>query len=101
MLVRGRLDELSGGDRLLRFAFNRKIAKELLYDERGRPGDRRKLKKLKREHQQGKCARCRNDLPKRGAVLDRFEATALYTFENTQLICDGCDKQIQEQRGYK
>jgi hypothetical protein len=37
-LIRHQLDELSQGDRELRFALNRKVAKELIYDERGKPG---------------------------------------------------------------
>ncbi len=53
--IRKRLDELSGGDTELRFAYNRKIAKELSYDERGKPVVRRKLKELKWKEQRGKC----------------------------------------------
>jgi hypothetical protein len=41
-----------------------------------------------------------NELPARGAVLDRFKAIDRYTAENTQLICDLCDKVIEE-RGYR
>jgi hypothetical protein len=100
-LIRRQLDELSQGDRELRFALNRKVAKELIYDERGKPGDRRKLKIQKRKDQDGKCAKCRNELPGRGAVLDRFKALDRYTVENTQLLCDGCDKAIQAERGYR
>jgi hypothetical protein len=100
-LIRRRLDELSQGDRELRFALNRKVAKELGYDERSKPGDRRKLKIQKRKEQDGKCARCQNELPQKGAVLDRFKAIDLYTAQNTQLICEGCDKAIQEERGYR
>jgi hypothetical protein len=99
--VRRRLDELSLGDREFRFALNRKLAKELTYDERGKPGDRRKLKKQKREEQAGKCAKCSEDLPARGAVLDRFTAIERYTQQNTQLICERCAKAIQAERGYK
>jgi hypothetical protein len=100
-LIRQRLDELSKGDRELRFALNRKVAKELVYDERGKPADRHKLKRKKRKEQAGKCAKCSGDLPARGAVLDRFVAIDLYTSQNTQLICERCDKQIQAERGYR
>jgi ribosomal protein L44E len=99
--IRRQLDELSKGDPELRFALNRKVAKELTYDERGKPGHRRKLKLLKRAEQNGKCAVCPVDLPTRGAVLDRFEAVKGYTAENTRLICDSCDRAIQEERGFR
>lgn len=33
--IRGRLIELAAGDPLLLFAYRRKVAKELVYDERG------------------------------------------------------------------
>jgi hypothetical protein len=44
-LIRLRLDELSQGDRELRFALNRKVAKELIYDERGKPGESAKTRR--------------------------------------------------------
>jgi 5-methylcytosine-specific restriction endonuclease McrA len=100
-LIRQRLDELSRDDRESRFAFNRKVAKELLYDERSRPADRHRLKRQKRKEQAGKCAKCSEELPARGAVLDRLVAIDLYTPQNTQLICERCDKQIQADRGYR
>jgi UTP:GlnB (protein PII) uridylyltransferase len=45
--IRARLISLAGADPLLLFAYRRKIAKELGYDERGKPGSRGKLKALK------------------------------------------------------
>jgi hypothetical protein len=45
--VRERLDELSGGDPELRFALNRKLFKDLSYDERGKPMERKALKAYK------------------------------------------------------
>jgi hypothetical protein len=101
IVIRDRLDALSGGNKELRFAFNRKIAKELTYDERSKPGDRRKLKNQKRKEQEGKCAKCQGALPERGAVLDRLQAIKRYTMENTRLLCEACDKQIQQDRGYR
>ena len=100
-VIRRHLDDLSQGNGELRFAFNRKVAKELLYDERGKPADRHKLKQQKRKEQAGKCAKCSEGLPARGAVLDRFAAIDRYTPQNTQLICESCDKQIQAERGYR
>lgn len=43
--VRQRLATLSDGDPLLLFAYRRKVFKELIYDERGKPMVRAKLKR--------------------------------------------------------
>lgn len=51
---------MSPDDAKLRFAFNPKIAKELTYDERDKPGVQRRLKTLKRELQNGKGAHSRS-----------------------------------------
>src|ERR1700722_1484378 len=56
MEIRKRLTKLAAGDRLLLFAYRRKIWKELQYDERGKPGARGKLKALKWGLQSRKCA---------------------------------------------
>lgn len=42
--IRERIDLLAGGDSDLRFAYRRKLYKELIYDERGKPMSRRKIK---------------------------------------------------------
>ena len=76
------------------FAFRRKIRKELMYDERGKPVQRRKLKDLMWKKQKGICPECGRELPLKYAVLDRVE-------ENVRLICPDCDKKIQQERGYK
>jgi len=55
----------------LRFAYRRKIMKELGYDERGKPGERAKLKALKWGQQSGKCAHCGEELPIKYSELDR------------------------------
>jgi UTP:GlnB (protein PII) uridylyltransferase len=47
--VRAQLHSLSGDDDQLFWALRRKLAKELSYDERGKPIHRRKLKAFKRE----------------------------------------------------
>jgi hypothetical protein len=72
--IRESLTKLSGGDTELLFALRRKIAKELMYDERGKPLARVKLKLQQRLKQGGLCKVCSEPLPERGAVLDRLNA---------------------------
>lgn len=99
--VRNRLEALSGGDPDLMWALRRKLYKTLTYDERDNPTNRRILKQVKRAVQKNKCPNCGKELPKKNAVLDRFEAMRGYTEENTRLICPECNVSIQEERGYK
>ncbi|MGA3288440.1 MAG: hypothetical protein ABSD46_13580 [Bacteroidota bacterium] len=99
--VRKRLTALSRGKKDLRWALQRKLLKELIYDERGKPMYRRKLKEQKRLEQNNKCAVCGSKLPTKYSVLDRFKAMKGYTIKNTRLICQSCDTTIQQQRGYK
>jgi rubrerythrin len=98
--VRRRLAELSAGDADLHWALRRKLAKELTYDERSKPMERRALKAFKRGQQGNKCAICDGELPERNAVLDRLEAMKGYTRENTRLVCPTCDRVEQERRGF-
>ncbi len=98
--VRTRLAALSGGNAELLFALRRKLSKELSYDERGKPMERRELKALKRGEQHNKCAICGRDLPEKNVVLDRLEAMKGYTRENTRLLCRECDYKQQEERGF-
>lgn len=98
--LRDKLQIISGGDSALKFALRRKITKELIYDERGKPMHRRKLKDLKRAKQDNKCAVCGRPLPVSHNVLDRLVAMDGYTEENTRLICQDCDIRIQKERGY-
>lgn len=98
--VRARLRDASQGDEGLLWALRRKLAKELTYDERGKPGHRVKLKALKRGQQGGKCALCEEPLPERNAVLDRIEAMLGYTTGNTRLLCPECDNRVQAERGF-
>ena len=98
--IRQRLLTLSNDDKDLLFAYRRKIGKELIYDERSHPSVRRKLKRLKRIEQNGICALCPSLLPARYAVLDRLVAPAGYTADNTRLICEPCDRRVQEATGY-
>ena len=98
--VRARLEALSRGDPELLFALRRKLAKELSYDERGKPLHRRTLKALKRGQQNNQCAICGRELPERNAVLDRIEAMKGYTQENTRLVHKECDYEEQERRRF-
>jgi len=98
--VSTRLGKLGRNDSELLFALRRKLAKSLIYDERGTPMHRRRIKMLKREEQQGQCTVCCQALPKRGAVLDRFEAMRGYTLEDTRLLCSECDSRVQEERNF-
>lgn len=98
--IRERLAALAAGDAELLFAYRRKIAKELGYDERSGPMARRKLKTQKRKEQGGLCARCREELPEKYVVLDRIAASKGYTPENTRLICEKCDREVQAERRY-
>lgn len=99
-VVRQKLFKLSKGDDTLFWALRRKLAKELTYDERGKPMHRRILKQVKRAEQKGKCANCGKRLPQSYTVLDRLEAMKGYTQKNTRLICQKCDQQIQKKRRY-
>lgn len=98
--IRMRLEALSDGDPELLFAYRRKIAKQLVYDERSGPMARRKLKAQKRKQQGGLCACCQTTLPDKYAVLDRFVAHKGYVTENTRLVCETCDRRIQAERRY-
>jgi hypothetical protein len=101
--VRLKIQSLSGNDSNLQFAIRRKIAKELSYDERGKPAQRKKLKLRMLRLQNGFCADCGEALPllARGAVLDRQNAMAGYTVENVKLICRKCDDKLQENRNFR
>jgi hypothetical protein len=98
--VRTNLDQLSSGDSDLLWALRRKLAKELTYDEKGKPQHRKNLKQFKRCQQSGKCAICGNLLPGKYSVLDRLEAMKGYNEENTRLICQDCDTKQQQERKY-
>ncbi len=98
--LREKLADAAAGNTELHFALRRKIAKELTYDERSKPMERRRLKAQKRVDQNGFCAVCSRPLPPSYTVLDRFEAAKGYTAENTRLICESCDRAVQQQRGY-
>ncbi|MDO8533454.1 MAG: hypothetical protein Q7S17_01765, partial [Xanthobacteraceae bacterium] len=89
--LRARLTDLAGGDATLLFAYRRKIAKELGYDERGRPIQRKALKARKMGEQNGICPICSKPLPEKYTVLDRLDGMGGYTPDNTRLIHSKCD----------
>ena len=97
--VRERLTAASGGDRELLFALRRKVQKELMHDERSKPGQRNRVKALKRTEQGGLCPLCHEPLPDSNAVLERFEAVEGYTVANTRLIHAECDRRVEMERG--
>src|SRR3989344_4977102 len=99
--IRRLLANASRGDKKLLWALTRKLRKEVMYLERGKPGLRKRLKGYKLRKQDGKCAVCRRKLPRRGAVLDRLFAMRGYTKENTRLLCPRCDARIQRQRRFR
>lgn len=98
--IRGRLTKLAAGDPLLLFAYRRKIAKELGYDERGKPGVRKQLKALKWGQQGRKCAHCGEEMPLKNSELDRKNAADGYTEENTELVHHHCHQERQATKGY-
>ena len=98
--IRERLTGLAAGDPLLLFAYRRKVAKELQYDERGKPGLRGKLKDKKWKQQNGRCAHCNGELPLEYSELDRKEAADGYTQENTELVHAKCHQERQAAKRY-
>jgi hypothetical protein len=98
--VRAEILVVAGDDKALIFQMKRYIAKRLEFDERGTPTQRRKLKDQMWKKQRGLCALCNEELPMRGAELDRFKAIDGYTEENTQLVCHTCHRSTQEARGF-
>jgi hypothetical protein len=98
--IRKRLNKLAAGDSLLLFAYRRKIIKELSYDERGKPVARAKLKALKWGQQNGKCAHCGEEMPRKYSELDRKNAADGYTIENTELVHAECHQKRQAAKGY-
>jgi hypothetical protein len=99
-LVRSRLGELAGDDALLLFAYRRKIAKELMHDERSKPTQRRKLKLLKWKSQGQRCAHCGDEMPLKYSELDRKRAVDGYTEANTELLHAKCHHARQAAKGY-
>jgi len=99
--IKKEIDMLAKNNPEAIFAFRRKIYKELMYDERNKPMERKKLKDKMRKKQKGICPTCKQGLPEKGAVLDRTEAIKGYVEKNVRLLCPECDKKIQEARRFK
>jgi hypothetical protein len=95
-----RIHEISNGDERLVFAYRRKLYKELMYLERGKPALRRKLKELKYKEQKGVCTECQMALELKESELDRSQAMLGYTPENTRLIHHKCHRQEQARKNY-
>jgi UTP:GlnB (protein PII) uridylyltransferase len=98
--VRARLTALSDGDTKLLFAYRRKIAKELQYDERAKPKSRKALKKLKWAQQNHCCAHCGEEMPLEYSELDRKRAIDGYTVANTELVHAKCHHDRQRAKRY-
>jgi len=96
--IRTRIAGIAGGDEGLRFALNRKIYKELTYDERGKPNARQSLKARMVKAQEGKCAACVQPLPETDTVLDRLVAEKGDVDGNVRVLCRPCDLAIQKER---
>jgi len=94
------LKRTAGGDPKVMWAMRRKLAKELVYLERGTPMLRRKLQIQKMKEQQRRCAICGKALPERNAELDRFDAYLGYTPENTRLVHHDCHVEDQKKKNY-
>jgi hypothetical protein len=99
-LVRAELQRLSDGDANLLWALRRKLAKELVYLERGTPAHRNKLKAQMWQKQSGICALCHNSIPQKNSELDRVEAVLGYTESNVQLVCHNCHIDDQAKKNY-
>lgn len=98
--IRERLAALAGDVPLLKFAYRRKIVKELGYDERSKPSVRAKLKAMKWGLRNGKCAECHKDMPLAYSELDRKNAADGYTVENTELVHAKCHQARQSAKRY-
>lgn len=98
--IRVKLDALAASDPNLLFAYRRKIYKELIYLERGKPMTRRKIKIQKFDQQSGKCAHCNREMTIRFSALDRKNAVDGYTIENTELVHEECHRARQAAKGY-
>jgi hypothetical protein len=98
--VRDLIEEASIHDKSMGWALRRFVYTRLMHDERGKPMQRRILKLNKMISQRGLCFECGEELPKRGAELDRIQAMDGYTEENTHLVCHKCHRKSQEERGF-
>lgn len=84
------LQTLANGDEDLLFNFRRKMYKELMYDERGTPLARQRLKKTMWKKQEGKCAVCGKELALEGSELERIYAPKGFVEDNVKLVHHEC-----------
>ncbi len=98
--TRNLLQDAASGDKALLWALRRYVYIRLQHDERGKPLQRKILKLKKMAAQKGKCFECGDELPERGAELDRLNAMDGYTEENTRLVCHACHRRMQEERKF-
>jgi hypothetical protein len=98
--TKAELERLSNGDARVFWALTRKLAKELIYIERGTPQARTALKRRKMIAQNGLCALSGRKLPPSGSELDRFDAFGGYTDQNTRLVHHGCHVADQQRKKY-
>jgi hypothetical protein len=98
--IRNRLVQVSAGDLELLFAIRRRLIVKLTHEERGTPAHRNKIKRLKRVEQNGLCHFCSKELPLKYAELDRLNASAGYTVENTRLVHHDCHIRDQAEKSY-
>ncbi|MBI2024472.1 MAG: HNH endonuclease [Candidatus Harrisonbacteria bacterium] len=99
--IRAEINTLANNDSSAIFAFRRKIYKELMYDERSKPIERKRLKAKMYEKQKGICPICKKKLPKKGTDLDRYGAMGGYTEENVRLVHSACHRKDQKKKGFK
>lgn len=98
--TKNELTRCAKGDERLLWALRRKLAKELVYLERGKPTDRAKLKTLMWKKQEGICALCNKPMEKKGSELDRFNAFDGYTESNVRLVHHECHVADQTKKGF-
>ena len=98
--VRDDLATLASGNPAVLFAMRRRVFIRLLYDERGTPAERKRLKKQKRLEQNNLCPRCNEPLRDKDAALDRRAQMGGDTPENTELIHQHCHREDQRLRRF-
>jgi hypothetical protein len=94
------LESYGENDLRLIWALRRKLAKELIYLERGTPSVRKKLKTFMWTKQKGMCSLCNKPMPEKDSELDRTEAYLGYVEENVRLVHHECHVNDQAIKGY-
>lgn len=94
------LAQLSNGDSDVLWALRRKLAKELVYLERGTPMQRKLLKTMMWAKQNRTCAICNKDLPLKNSELDRLDTVLGYVESNVRLVHHECHIEDQATKRY-